>query len=103
MVPMFVFGFVAMALVRTVGDLGAAPFGGLLSVESWHGATSAIATVSAWCLAVAMAAVGLGTNLKRLRTLGLRPLGVGLAAAVTVGVVSASLIGLLGPWISVLG
>ena len=51
-----------------------------------------------WCLIVAMASVGLGTNLKRLRTLGLRPLGVGLAAAVVVGVVSFGLIRVLEPW-----
>lgn len=39
-----------------------------------------------------MASVGLGTNLRRLRTLGLKPLGVGLVAALSVGVVSAGLI-----------
>jgi uncharacterized membrane protein YadS len=42
-----------------------------------------------------MASVGLGTNLARLRTLGLRPLGVGLAAALIVGVVSAGMVRLL--------
>ena len=46
-----------------------------------------------------MAAVGLGTNLKRLRVLGFKPLAVGLTAAVVVGVVSATLIYLLRPWI----
>jgi uncharacterized membrane protein YadS len=50
-----------------------------------------------------MAAVGLGTHLARLRGLGLRPLGAGLAAAVTVGVVSAALIHLASPWLSGLG
>jgi uncharacterized membrane protein YadS len=47
---------------------------------------------SGWCLTLAMAAVGLGTDLSRLRSLGVRPLVVGFAAALTVGVVSATLI-----------
>jgi len=47
---------------------------------------------------VAMASVGLGTNLKRLRSLGVKPLGVGLVAALTVGGVSAVLIHVLAPW-----
>ncbi|MGH0032565.1 MAG: YeiH family protein [Myxococcota bacterium] len=94
-VPLFVFGFLALVVVRTVGDLGAAPFGGLLSAERWAGVIDGASTASTACLGVAMAGVGLGTNLRRLRTLGLRPLGVGLAAALVVGIVSAGLIHLL--------
>jgi uncharacterized membrane protein YadS len=44
-----------------------------------------------------MASVGLGTNLRRLRELGLRPLGVGLAAAALVGGVSFALVSALSP------
>jgi uncharacterized membrane protein YadS len=44
---------------------------------------------------MAMASVGLGTNLKRLRGLGLKPLTAGLAAALIVGGVAAGLIHLL--------
>ncbi len=95
LVPGFVFGFVALALVRTLGDLGGAPFGGLLTAEQWRAAIEWVSSASAWCLTVAMASVGLGTNLARLRTLGLRPLAVGLAAALIVGVVSAGMIRLL--------
>ncbi|MCC6641100.1 MAG: hypothetical protein IT386_08060 [Deltaproteobacteria bacterium] len=39
-----------------------------------------------------MAAVGLGTSLTRLRLLGLRPLAVGMAAALLVGCVSFALL-----------
>jgi uncharacterized membrane protein YadS len=42
-----------------------------------------------------MAAVGLGTRIKGLAQIGLRPLGVGLFSAVLVGAVSLSLIALL--------
>ena len=89
LVPFFVFGFVGMTALRTVGDLGAAPFGGWLTPEAWASTIDFTADVSAWCLTVAMASVGLGTHLERLRRLGLRPLGVGLTAALVVGAVSA--------------
>jgi uncharacterized integral membrane protein (TIGR00698 family) len=103
MLPLFVFGFVAMALVRTIGDLGAMPFGGLVSVDQWESLISSVSRVSPWCLTIAMASVGLGTSFSRLRKLGLKPLGVGLAAALTVGVVSASLIHIFKPWFSIAG
>ncbi|MCP3985199.1 MAG: putative sulfate exporter family transporter [bacterium] len=98
MVPGFVFGFIAMALLRTVGDLGDAPFGGLLTAETWSDLIRLVSTVSAWSLTIAMAAVGLGTNLKRLRSLGLRPLAAGLVAALSVGVVSAVLVRVVVPF-----
>ncbi len=98
LVPTFVLGFVGMALLRTVGDLGAAPLGGLISAETWSAGIAGISTLSAWCLTVAMAAVGLGTNLKRLRSLGLRPLIVGLVAALSVGAVSAVLVRFVVPF-----
>ncbi|MBW2268976.1 MAG: putative sulfate exporter family transporter [Deltaproteobacteria bacterium] len=91
-VPFFVFGFLALALLRTLGDLGSEPFGGLLGDAVWTRGVELGIAASAWCLTLAMAAVGLGTDLTRLRTLGLRPLAVGFAAALTVGVVSATLI-----------
>jgi uncharacterized integral membrane protein (TIGR00698 family) len=103
MLPLFVFGFVAMALVRTIGDLGAVPFGGLVSLDQWESLIHSVSRMSTWCLTIAMASVGLGTSLRRLRKLGLKPLGVGLAAALTVGVVSASLIHVLKPWFSITG
>jgi uncharacterized integral membrane protein (TIGR00698 family) len=95
MVPFFVFGFVAMAVLRTVGDLGDEPFAGFLTSAQWRAGIEFFTTVSAWCLTVAMASVGLGTNLKRLRELGFKPLVAGFAAALIVGGVAAGLIHLL--------
>jgi uncharacterized integral membrane protein (TIGR00698 family) len=95
LVPLFVFGFLALVILRTLGDLGSDPFGGALSSDQWRDLIDGASTVSKWSLGVAMAAVGLGTNLRRLRTLGLRPLAVGLTAALTVGLVSFGLIQLL--------
>ena len=96
LVPGFVIGFAALALLRSLGDAGAAPFGGWLSESDWRAVTEHLSTLSTACLAVAMAAVGLGTSLERMRRLGLRPLAVGLVAALAVGGVSAVLIRLFG-------
>jgi uncharacterized membrane protein YadS len=41
-----------------------------------------------------MAAVGLGTSIAGLRSIGLKPLGVGLFSAIVVGIVSIVLISL---------
>ena len=90
-VPFFVLGFAAMALVRTLGDL-AAPFGGLLDASAWPAVIGIVSASSTWCLAVAMAGIGLSTRLRRLRSLGLQPLAAGFATALTVGIVSAALV-----------
>ncbi len=95
-IPFFVLAFVALCAVRTVGDLGAEPFG-FLAPETWQAWIQRAGTASSLCLAVAMASVGLGTSLSRLRTLGFRPLAMGLAAALGVGVVSIVLVRLVGP------
>jgi uncharacterized integral membrane protein (TIGR00698 family) len=89
-VPLFIIGFVAMSLVRTCGDLW-------FDVPAWPMFVDGLQQVSQVCLTVAMAAVGLGTRFSAIRTLGMKPLVVGFAAAATVGVVSLSLIRLLVP------
>src|SRR6185436_18713820 len=80
MVPLFVVAFLGAVVVRTVGDAGPTAFG-LLSRETWQAALASAETVAAWCLAIAMASIGLGTGLDRIRRLGVRPMSVGLLAA----------------------
>ncbi len=94
-VPLFVFGFVAMTALRTLGDLGERPFG-LLDAQVWQAWIAALSEGATACLALAMAAVGLGTSFKRLRVLGARPLAVGMAAALLVGFASFVLVGASG-------
>ena len=94
MIPLFVIGFAMMSLIRTVGDMGEQPFG-VLDPETWKSIVGHVKEAAELCLAVAMAAVGLGTSIKRLKDIGLRPLGAGLVAAVLVGGVSITLITLL--------
>ena len=84
-----------MVALRTVGDIGDRPFG-LLSSETWHELNVLAQSVAKWCLMIAMASIGLGTSIKRLRILGLRPLVAGLFAAALVGGVSVGLVKALG-------
>ena len=68
-----------------------------LGAESavWSAGVGLGSTLSSWCLTIAMAAVGLGTDLRKLRGLGLKPLAVGFAAAAGVGAMSAGLLNVL--------
>jgi uncharacterized membrane protein YadS len=100
-VPLFVIGFVGMACLRSIGDIGADKSGtlafGFLDRANWKHANDFVATFAPWLLATAMSAVGLGTGLANLRRLGWKPFSVGLAAALMVGGVSVVLVKLLGP------
>jgi uncharacterized integral membrane protein (TIGR00698 family) len=90
-VPLFVIFFIVAAAVRTVGGLGESAFG-VISAPDWKDVLKAADWLSFWCLALAMVAVGLGTGLAKLRTLGLKPFAVGLATALLVGAVSFGLL-----------
>ncbi|MBT8107227.1 MAG: putative sulfate exporter family transporter [Gammaproteobacteria bacterium] len=94
MVPLFVIGFACMSLLRTVGDMSDQPFG-FLDPAQWQSIVSHTKEAAELCLGIAMAAVGLGTSIKGLKDIGLRPLGAGLVAAVLVGGVSVALISVL--------
>jgi uncharacterized integral membrane protein (TIGR00698 family) len=94
MIPLFVVGFACMSLIRTVGDAGELAFG-FLRPETWQAVVANTKEVAEMCLAVAMAAVGLGTSIKGLVDIGFKPLGVGLFSALLVGGVSITLISLL--------
>ncbi len=94
--PLFVLGFLALALVRTVGD---ASFG---AEAAWPALTSLLGDkVSFYALGLAMAGVGLTTRLSVFKGLGLRPLYVGALAAGLVGALALGLAALVGPHIAV--
>lgn len=90
-VPPFILAFIGMAALRTVGDLGARPFG-VLDPAVWGAIVAGAQRVAEVALLLAMGAVGLSTSLRRLRVLGVRPLVAGTAAACCVGIVSVVLI-----------
>jgi len=102
LVPLFVLGFLAMTALRAVGDTGDRPFG-MLSEEMWAAAVDFMRSAADWCLVVAMAAVGLGTSLSQLRSLGWKPFVAGFAAAVSVGLFSVIMIVLVHAYSNLFG
>ena len=101
LLPLFVLGFLAMAIVRSAGDAmlakGALAFGAW-DPASWRALTKTLGeTWAGFALATAMAAVGLGTRFEVFRGLGARPLYVGAVSALTVSALALLLAALAGP------
>ncbi len=94
MIPLFVVGFACMSLLRTIGDSGDLAFG-FLQPDTWQFVANYTERFAEICLAIAMAAVGLGTSIKGLKSIGPKPLAIGLFSALLVGGVSLSLITML--------
>ncbi len=105
LVPAFVLGFLAMALVRTFGD-GMLASGrlayGLWDAVEWSAFTTRIGDFwgSRVLLGTAMAAVGLNTSFSVLRGVGLKPFAVGFAGALVVGAVGLMMATVLGPFVA---
>jgi uncharacterized integral membrane protein (TIGR00698 family) len=97
--PLFIVGFIFMAILRSGGDAGinaGNPAFGIWSESTWDEIISSIKSWAEILLVVALAGVGLGTNFNSVRALGIKPFLVGLGASLSVGVVSYSAITLLG-------
>jgi uncharacterized integral membrane protein (TIGR00698 family) len=104
LVPGFVIGFLAMAVVRSIGDATLASTGaafGVLSAESWASTTKDLGDfwASQVLLGTAMAAVGLSTNFAVFKGVGLKPFAVGMAGALVVGAVGMGMAVLLGRFV----
>jgi uncharacterized integral membrane protein (TIGR00698 family) len=104
LVPGFVIGFLAMAVVRSIGDatLGSAGAAfGVWSAEAWASITKDLGDfwASQVLLGTAMAAVGLNTNFAVFKGVGLKPFAVGMAGALVVGAVGMTMAVLLGPFV----
>lgn len=99
--PIFVLGFLALSLVRSVGDIGLQTGGlayGLFDAAAWKSLASLVGEKAAViALGSALASVGLTTRLSVFKGLGLKPFAVGLSAALLVGVASLALAAALGP------
>ena len=83
--PYFVLGFIGMIIFRNIGDQ-------LFITENsqiiWQNSVSNIKDSAKVFLSMAMAAVGLSTNLKDLKSMGHKPFIVGFIAMITVGLTS---------------
>lgn len=94
LLPLFILGFVAMAVVRSVGDA-------FWNTETWRTITAQVGDVwgSRYLLGTAMAAVGLGTSFSVFRGVGFKPFLVGFVGAILVGLVGFIMALLLGPYV----
>lgn len=105
LIPLFVVGFLLMALIRTAGDFTTDQSGqafGFFSPAGWEAFyTQASSFGSTYLLGMAMAGVGLSTNFHIFKGLGFKPFIIGFIAAVSVGAVSLILVSLFGGLISV--
>ena len=82
--PYFVLGFVGMIVMRNLGDQ-------IFMTENniiWNEIILIIKFFSKVFLTMAMAAIGLSTNLKDIKSMGYKPFIVGFIGMLTVGVIS---------------
>lgn len=104
-VPAFVLGFLAMAVVRTIGDATLRSSGaayGIWDAASWLRLTNQVGDLwgSRVLLGTAMAAVGLNTSLSVFRGVGAKPFAVGFAGAIAVGAVGMVMAILFGRFVA---
>lgn len=93
MIPWFIGGFLALALLRSAGD---AALTGTAFAIAWAALKSWVNYAAKLLIVTAMAAVGLSSSLEVFRTTGLRPLFIGLVASVLIGAASLGMIMLAG-------
>ena len=84
--PYFVLGFVLMIIVRNLGD----QIFTISETGIWTSTVDNIKNLSRIFLTMAMAAIGLSTNLRDVKKMGYKPFLVGFIAMATVGIVCIS-------------
>jgi len=89
--PYFIIGFLAFGFIRTIGD----QFEYQIGSELWNNFVHYIKFSAEILLVIAMSAVGYNTNLDKFKNLGLKPFYLGFIAAISVGIVSFSIIYLI--------
>jgi uncharacterized integral membrane protein (TIGR00698 family) len=101
--PVFILGFLGFTLLRSIGDLGLESGGmalGIWDSGTWSSICNSLRGWAVNLMVVALAGVGLSTDLGALRELGVKPMVVGMGAALLVGLVSLGMIKLLGAWLT---
>jgi uncharacterized integral membrane protein (TIGR00698 family) len=105
LLPAFIIGFVAMAVVRTLGDAMLQRSGlafGIWNQAAWSSLTNQVGDfwASRVFLGTAMAAVGLSTSFAVFKGVGARPFAVGFAGALVVGAVGLVMAALFGSYVT---
>ncbi|MHA2408054.1 MAG: YeiH family protein [Candidatus Ranarchaeia archaeon] len=102
LIPLFILGFVAFSIIRSLGDFGILSTNvafGLFPSAVWTNLVLQIKTWASNLLVLALAGVGLCTRFSRFKGLGVKPCFVGFGAAFSVGILSYLAITLLGSFI----
>jgi uncharacterized integral membrane protein (TIGR00698 family) len=86
-VPLFLFGFLAFAMIRTIGDRT-----NLISAFHWQWLIDHITQLGKFLVLIAMAGIGLNTRLDVMRQIGAKPFAVGLIASLLLAMISLLLI-----------
>ena len=86
--PYFILGFLVFGIIRTIGD----QFEYQIGSERWNNFIHYIKYSAELLLIIAMSAVGYNTKLDKFKNLGLKPFYLGFIAALSVGIVSFSII-----------
>ena len=87
LIPTFILGFFLMSIIRTLGDLSFNP-NTFISENSWSEITEQLTSISKFLLIIAMGSVGMTTDIKSIKGLGLKPFLVGILIATIVGACS---------------
>lgn len=106
LLPAFVIGFLAMAALRSIGDAGVTTTGagaagrafGIWTAPEWSALWKGLNMLGTqYFLGMAMAGVGLSSHLGVFRSVGWKPLYVGLVSALSVGAAGLVMALLVGP------
>ena len=89
--PYFIIGFLIFGIIRTIGDQYEYQIGS----ELWNNFIYFIKHSAELMLIVAMSAVGYNTKINKFKNLGFKPFYLGFIAALTVGIMSFSIIYLI--------
>lgn len=99
LIPIFVIGFLLMSIFRSLGDIGInATFNafGFISEESWDTLITLIKDFAGNLFVIALCGVGLTTNFNKFKGLGIKPFLVGLIAALSIGILSFTVVSIIG-------
>jgi len=102
-IPLFVIGFLLFSLIRTIGDITLTNSGqafGIFNPNTWETIYEGVSSFgTTYLLGMAMAGVGLSTDFKMFKGIGIKPFYIGFIAAVSVGFVSVTLVSLFGHFV----
>src|SRR5699024_8287091 len=94
-IPLFVIGFLLFSLIRTIGDITLTNSGqafGIFNPNTWQTIYEGVSSFgTTYLLGMAMAGVGLSTDFKMFKGIGIKPCSV--------GIVSVTLVSLFGHFV----